>query len=171
MSETVEKRPLSALVADMLAAQTAARSRPGAPWNMIDGMVRNAFHAASRSSDTGANLNSPADREAKARIRAEVEKAIAECRRWADMPADQVASAAAVATAPKPEPAPTPEVRAGRLLDDLARRGVRIEVGSRNRLSVRPAHLLSDLDRANLTALRAVVAKVWLERNQVAIFE
>ncbi|MBV1837179.1 hypothetical protein [Acetobacter estunensis] len=171
MPTVTEEKPITVLVQDMMQAHQAARIRDGAPWSVLDGLAQKARFAAGRYNQTGANANSLADREAKARIRKVVEDAIAEFVRWRDMPRETIAREAAQAIAPAPRSAPTPEQAAHAFLEELGRRGIRLEIGSKNRLSVRPAHLLTDSDKTRLTTLRVPLAAAWLERNGVWVCE
>ncbi|BCK76495.1 hypothetical protein AA0242T_1983 [Acetobacter aceti NRIC 0242] len=171
MQAATEEKPISILVREMLEAHSAARSRSGVPWQKLDGMVMQARQAARRSNDTGANLNSPEDRRQKERIRREVERVTRECIRWRDMPHQDIGREAAAALAPASQPAATPQQTAQRLLNDFSQRGIRLEVASKSRLSVRPAHLLTDNDKANLKAHQEALAAAWLEQNQVWIVE
>lgn len=171
MQTVTEEKPIEVLVREMVEAHTAARSRNGVPWQVLDGMVMRARHAASRYNDTGANQNSPEDRRQKEHIRREVERVMQECIRWRDMPHQDIGREATVALAPAPQPAATPAQTARRLLGEFSQRGIRLEVGSKSRLSVRPAHLLTDSDKASLKAYRDDIAAAWLEQNQVWIVE
>ncbi|NHN85884.1 hypothetical protein GOB93_14710 [Acetobacter musti] len=173
MQTTTAERPISDVVREMSAAHAAARVRSGAPWAKLDAMALRAQYAAGQYERTGANLNSVADREAKARIRKTIEDTTAEFIRWRDMPQERMAREVAVINARPVSPAPvqTPELQASALLDEFSQRGIRLDVGSKNRISVRPAHLLTDHDKARLTTLRELVAAAWLDRNQVWICE
>ncbi|AQS85352.1 MAG: hypothetical protein ABF876_01145 [Acetobacter aceti] len=171
MPTMTEEKPIGMLVEEMLEAHTAARSRNGVPWQKLDGMVMQARHAASRYNDTGANPNSPEDRRHKKHIRAEVERVRQECIRWRDMPHQDIGREATVALAPAPQPAATPQQIARRLLNEFSQRGIRLEVGSKSRLSVRPAHLLTDTDKDSLKTFQDDIAAAWLEQNQVWIVE
>lgn len=166
-----EEKTIGALIKEMHEAHSAARVRNGVPWQKLDGMMRQARGWAARYNDTGALPNSPEDRRQKDYIRREVERVTREFIRWRDMPHQDIGREATMALAPAPQSAATPQQIAQRLLNDFSQRGIRLEVGAKGSLKVRPAHLLTDNDKANLKAHQEALAAAWLEQNQVWIVE
>ncbi|GAN55469.1 hypothetical protein [Tanticharoenia sakaeratensis] len=155
-----------ALQQQVQAAYQAARARENAPWQILDSRWNVTRHRIGQSRQRQCPVNSAEDRDAAAREQQWLEDALAEFRRWRDMPADRMAAAAHTAMTPTQEPASADQT-ARVLFDGLHARGIRIEVGHKDRISVCPARLLTDADKAQLTTLRVEIATIWRQRNDV----
>jgi len=148
------------------AAYQAARARENAPWQIFDSRWNTLCHRLRQSRQRQSAVNSAEDREAAAQEQRWLEDALAEFSRWRDMAASQMVAAANTALCP-PSPPESADQTARALLDSLHAKGIRLEVGHKDRLSVRPARLLTDTDKTQLAALRVEIATIWRQRNDV----
>lgn len=61
----------------------------------------------------------------------------------------------------------SPADQARQLYDCMTAKGVRFEPGTDGGLSIRPARLLNDFDRAQIKRLKAQILDIWRQRNDV----
>ncbi|GAN89813.1 hypothetical protein Gbfr_007_270 [Gluconobacter frateurii M-2] len=149
-----------------------ARGRSNCPWDLLDRKVQALSILVSRTINADWANRAPAKKQAEyTRTLVELDNAADEFTRWRDMPAQELANASVKATMPPEAPPAQPAERARILLDSLHQRGIRLEVGSKGRISARPARLLTDQDKQSLIALKAFVAALWKERNDVWVVE
>ncbi len=149
-----------------------ARQRNGAPWKHLDRRSQAITLLAGRTINADWANRSPAEKTSEySRVCTELDNAEAEFIRWRDMPAEELSGASAVAGLPLTTAPVQPADLARSLLDGLHQRGVRLELGSKDRISARPAHLLTTEDKRSLIALKGHVAALWKERNDVWVVE
>lgn len=148
-----------------------ARKRSGAPWQLLDCRASAITNAVARVINADWMCKPVSEKTAEyERIQESLTQAEADFIHWRDMPAQELASAS-VKSETRPASPAQPAERARFLLDSLHQRGIRLEVGSKGRISARPARLLTDQDKAGLTTLKAHVVALWKERNDVWVVE
>ena len=159
MSETIETaKPLGQRARE---AYDAARARPGAPWAMLDAMFNQVRVDLGRiNAQVCATFRPISEATAETMREATLIKAEAEFCRWRDMSESEARHAAYLLEHPAAPPENV-ELSARNLVDQLRELGVRFDVGTKGALSLSPARLVPERDRANVTRLKAaIVAEV-----------
>ena len=142
-------------------AYQEARQRPGAPYQMLDGEF-NTLRArwGAILGRVGAPANGLSALEAEKQIAELMEKGLAFFAHWQGMSENDTRQAAYILANPAPPPENV-ELSARNLVDSLRELGVRFDVGTKGALSLSPARLVPERDRANITRLKAaIVAEV-----------
>lgn len=156
----------------LVAVYQDARARPGCPATHLDWRLDSARHEVVRVINTDWMCRQPIERhQAYERAGTILDKLEAEFIQWRDMPAGELSGRTAQIASPGSGQSYVAIDHARLLYDDLSRRGIRIEVGSRGRMSVRPARNLTEIDKRELVNHKAALAAIWKQRNDVWIVE